>query len=77
MGSWEMQNTDFCKKPEEMRPFGKPRHRWIDITIDLRETEREGVQQIYMVQDRDQCESLDNPVANCCVPQNAKNFLTS
>jgi hypothetical protein len=45
--------------------FGKPRHRWNDIKMDLRETDCEGVQWICMVQDRDQCQTFDNTVMNC------------
>jgi hypothetical protein len=39
-------------KPEENRPLGRPRRRWVDnIKIDLREIVWDGVDWINMAQD--------------------------
>jgi hypothetical protein len=41
------------RRPEEKRPFGKPRLRWVDnIKIDFLEV-RWGMDWIYLAQDRD------------------------
>jgi hypothetical protein len=42
-------------KPEGKRPLGRPRRRWVDnIKMDLREIGWDGVDWIYMAQDKDQ-----------------------
>jgi hypothetical protein len=52
-------------KPEGKRPLGRPRRRWVDnFKMDLRETGWDGVDWIYMAQDRDQCRVLVNTVIN-------------
>jgi hypothetical protein len=34
----------FVRKPEERRPLGRPRHRWVDnIKMDVREIEWDGM----------------------------------
>jgi hypothetical protein len=44
-----------ARKPEVKRALGKSRHRWDDnIKMDLKETEWEGVDKMYLAQDRDQ-----------------------
>jgi hypothetical protein len=56
-------------KPEEKRPLGRPRLRWVDnIKIDLRETGWDGVDWIDMDQDRDQWRAFVNTVLNLWVP---------
>jgi hypothetical protein len=56
-------------KPEEKRPLGRPRRRWVDnIKIDLREIGWDGVNLIDMAQDRDQWRALVNTVLNLRVP---------
>jgi hypothetical protein len=41
-------------KPEEKRPFGRPRRRWENnIRMDLREIGWEGVGWMHLVQNRD------------------------
>jgi hypothetical protein len=42
-------------KPEEKRPLGKPRRRWVDsIKMGLTEIEWDGMDWIELAQDRDQ-----------------------
>jgi hypothetical protein len=56
-------------KPEGKRPLKRPRRRWVDnIKIDLREIEWNGVDWIYLVQNRDQWRVLVNAVMNLRVP---------
>jgi hypothetical protein len=41
---------DIVGKPEERRPLGRPRRRWVDkIKIDLRETGRDAINWIDLV----------------------------
>jgi hypothetical protein len=48
-------------KPEENRPLGRPRHRWVDnIKIYLRETGWDVMDCLDLVQDRDQWRALVN-----------------
>jgi hypothetical protein len=55
----------FVGKPEGKRPLGKPRHKCEDnIRMDLREVEWEGVDWIYLAQDRDQWRAVMNMVMN-------------
>jgi hypothetical protein len=45
----------FVGYPEEKRPLGKPRRRWLDnIKLDLRDIGWDGVGRIDLTQDRDQ-----------------------
>jgi hypothetical protein len=56
-------------KPEGKRPLGRPRRRWVDnIKVHLREIEWDGMDWIYVVQDRDQWRALVNTVMNLRVP---------
>jgi hypothetical protein len=56
-------------KPEDKRPLGRPRRRWVDnIKMDLREIGWDGVDWIYLAQDRDQWRALVNKVMNLRVP---------
>jgi hypothetical protein len=56
-------------KPEEKRPLGRPRSRWVNnIKMDLREIGWEGMDWIYVAQDRDQWTALVNTVMNLQVP---------
>jgi hypothetical protein len=50
-------------KPEEKRPLGRPRCRWMDnIKMDLREVGWGGMDWIDLAQDRDQWRALVNMV---------------
>jgi len=43
-------------RPEGKRPLGRPRRRWDDnIKIGLQEVEWEGMNWIYLAQNRDRC----------------------
>jgi hypothetical protein len=56
-------------KPEEKRPLGRPRHRWVDnIKMDLLEIGWGGVDWIGLVQDKDKWRALANAVTNLRVP---------
>jgi hypothetical protein len=55
--------------PEEKRPQGKPRHRWVDnIKMDLGEMGWAGVDWIGVGQDSDKWKALVNSVMNLWVP---------
>jgi hypothetical protein len=55
-------------RPEEKRPLGRPRHRWVDnIRMDLG-MGWGGVGWIGLVQDRDRWRALVNSVLNLWVP---------
>jgi hypothetical protein len=65
-------------KPEEKRPQGRSRCRWVDnIEMDLREVGWDGMDWIDMAQDRDQWRALVNTVMNLQVPQTVGKFLSS
>jgi hypothetical protein len=52
----EKRNADriLVTKPEKKRPRGRPRRRWVDnIKMDLREVGLDGMDWIYLAQDRD------------------------
>jgi hypothetical protein len=56
-------------KPEEKRPLGRARYRWVDnIKIDLREIGWDGVDWTDLAQDRDQCRGLVNTIMKLRVP---------
>jgi hypothetical protein len=55
--------------PEGMRPLGRPIRRWVDnIKMDLREIGRDGMDWIYLAQNRDQWRALVNTEMNLRVP---------
>jgi hypothetical protein len=56
-------------KPEGKRPLGSPRRKWVDnIKLDLRDIGGEGMDWIFMAQNRYQWRSLVNTVLNLRVP---------
>jgi hypothetical protein len=55
--------------PEEKRPLGRPRRRWVDnIKMDLREIGWEVMDWIDVAQNRDKRRGLVNTVINLRVP---------
>jgi hypothetical protein len=56
-------------KPEEKRPLGRPRRRWVNnIKVDLRAIGLGGTDRIDLAQNRDQWRALVNTVLNILVP---------
>jgi hypothetical protein len=56
-------------KPEENRPLGRPRCRWVDnIKIDLREIGWDDMDWIDLAQDMEQWRAFVNTVMNLRVP---------
>jgi hypothetical protein len=52
-------------KPEGKRSLGRPRCRWVDnIKMDRREIGWDGMDWVYVAQDRNQCKALVNTVMN-------------
>jgi hypothetical protein len=59
----------FVRKPEGIRPLGRPRHRWEEnIRVDVMETGWEDVDWICLAQGRDQYQALVNIVLNLWDP---------
>jgi len=57
------------RNPEEMRPLGRPRHRWEDnIKMDLQEVGCGGMDWIELAQDKDRWLVLVAVVMNLQVP---------
>jgi hypothetical protein len=54
--------------PQGKKPLGRPRRRWENIEIDLREEGWAGMDWIDLVHDRDECRALVNTVMNLRVP---------
>jgi hypothetical protein len=55
--------------PERKRPLGRPRRRWVNnIKMDLIEIGWDGMDWIYLAQNRDQWWALVNTVMNLRVP---------
>jgi len=55
-------------KPEGKRPLGRPRHRWVDIRMDLQEVGCGYMDWIGLAQDRDRWCTLVSAVMNLRVP---------
>jgi hypothetical protein len=56
------------RKPKGNRPLGRPRSRWEDIRMDLRQIGWGGMDWIDLAQDRNQWRALVNTVMNLRVP---------
>jgi hypothetical protein len=55
MGAKRNAYSILVGKPEEKRPLGRPRRRWVDnIKMNLREIRWDGMDWINLAQDRDQ-----------------------
>jgi hypothetical protein len=56
-------------KPERKRQFGRSRRRWEDnIGMNVRKIGREGVDWMYLAEDRDQWRAVVNTVMNLRIP---------
>jgi hypothetical protein len=55
-------------RPESKRPLERPRHRWDNIKMDLREIGIDGANWIRLAQDRVQWRAFVNTVMNLPVP---------
>jgi len=64
-------------KSEGKRPLWRPRRRFEDITIELREIDLEGVVWIDLAQEREEWRCPATTVGNLQVPYSAGNFLAS
>jgi len=61
--------TLFVAKPEGKRPLRRPRHRWEDnIKMDIMEICWEGVNWIYLAQEKDHWKTLMNMGISFWVP---------
>jgi hypothetical protein len=70
-GMWEMKYAYkiLVGKSEGNRPFRRPRRRWENnVKMDLREIGLEGIDWIYLAQDKDRWRALVNTVMNLQVP---------
>jgi hypothetical protein len=63
-------------KLEGKRPLGRPRCRWEDIGMNLREIGWGGMDKIDLAQDRDQWIATVNMVMKLWVPYNIGKFLS-
>jgi hypothetical protein len=69
MGEKRNAHRILVGKPEEKRPLGRPRRRWVDnIKMDLRKIGWDGMDWIDLAQDRDRWRALVNTVMNLRVP---------
>jgi hypothetical protein len=64
MGRRGMHIGFWWESRKAKRPLGRPRRRWEDIRMDLRETEWGGMDWIDLAQDRHQWRALVNTVRN-------------
>jgi hypothetical protein len=56
-------------KPEEKRPLGRPRRRWVNnVKLHLREIGWDGMDWIDLAQDRDKWRALVNTVMSLRIP---------
>jgi hypothetical protein len=68
MGEKRNASKMLVEKPEEKRPVGRPRRRWEDIRMDLREIGWGGMDWSDLARARDQWRALVNTVINLRVP---------
>jgi hypothetical protein len=65
MGAKRNAYSILVGKPDGNRPLGRPRRWWEDnIKVHLREIGWDGMDRIYLAQDRDQWRALVNTVMN-------------
>jgi hypothetical protein len=76
MGSKRNAYSILVGKPEEKRPLGRPRRRWVgNIKMNLREIGWDVIDLIDLAQDRDQWRVLVNKVMNICFLKMLGKFL--
>jgi hypothetical protein len=68
MGEKRNAYRSLVEKPEGKRPLGRPRRRWVDIKMDLREIGWGGMDSFDLAEDRHQWRVLVNTVMNLRVP---------
>jgi hypothetical protein len=69
MGEKRNACRTMVEKPEERRPLGRLRCRWVDnIKMDLTETGWDGMDWVVVAQDKDQWRAPLNTVMNLRVP---------
>ena len=68
MGDRKGTYRDLVGRPDGKRLFGRPKHRWEDIKMDLQELRWGGVGWIGRAQNRDRGESLVNAIMILQVP---------
>jgi hypothetical protein len=62
--------------PEDKRPFGKPKHRWKDVKVSLKEIGCSGVDWIQLAHDTVQWRAFVSTVMNLQVSLKERNVLT-
>jgi hypothetical protein len=67
----------WCENLKSKRPVGRPRSRWEDMKIKLKETGCEGVDWIDLVQDTDKWRVLAKTAMNLRFPYSVGNSFTS
>ena len=67
-GCGEGVYRDLVGKPEGKRPLGRPRRRWVDNMMDLREVGCGYMDWIGLAQDSDRWRTLVSAVMNLRVP---------
>jgi hypothetical protein len=68
MGEMRNSYTILVGEHKGNRPLGRPRRRWKDVKLDIREIGCEGVDWIHLAQDRNQWWAVVNTVMNIWVP---------
>jgi hypothetical protein len=68
MGDRKGTYKDLVERPNGKRLFGRPRHRWEDIKMDLQELRWGGVEWIGLAQNRDRWWALVNALINLRIP---------
>jgi hypothetical protein len=71
------ENRILVGKPERKRSLGRPRSKWDNIKMELREIGWGGMDCIHLDQDRDQWRALVSTIMNLRVPLNIVKFLRS
>jgi hypothetical protein len=64
MGQMRNEYNILVGKPEGKRPLGRPKRRWEDIRMDLREIVWEAVDYMHLAQDRGHWRAFINTVMN-------------